>query len=207
MLRFEAADYAQEPTALLRSLASRLDEFERENPEAKTGAWTLEVQSALMDIGEKLERGIEHLCKRTSEQAGTGEFLLDAVWWRRVAPGSAEHVALAVESEFAGWAKNRKDVANEVLKDFEKLLVVKSPLKLMIFCSRYAKGDTDLVSMRQSIWSRLKECIAQYSHHIEGEKYLFLDTAVRGERKAWVFTAPRSGSISLEEIKAEHIQL
>jgi len=207
MFRYQAADYVQDPNTLLRSLAAKLDQFETANPDAKTGAWTLAVQSALQDMGEKAGKGIEHFCTRTAKQTGTGEFLLDAVWWRRVTPNEVEHIALAVESEFAAWVKNREEVATEVVKDFEKLLVIKSPLKLMIFCSWYGKGDTDLTPMRSAIWSRLKKCVAQYSHHIEGEKYLFLDTAVMGERKGWIFTVPRSGSVSLDEIKEEYISL
>ena len=196
-----------EPADLLRSLSGRLDKFEAANPEAKTGAWTLAVQSALEEMSEKTQEGIEHFCTRTEKKTGTGEFLLDAVWWRRAIPGAVEHVALAVESEFAGWAKNRGDVATEVAKDFEKLLVVKSPLKLMIFCSWYGKGDTDLSPMRKTIWSDLKKHIAQYNHHVEGEKYLFLDTGVMGDRKAWIFEIPHSGAVSMEEIKEENISL
>jgi hypothetical protein len=207
MFRFQASDYVQEPADLLRALVQQLDEFEVANPDARTGAWTVAVQSALKALGEQAGKGIEHLCTRTSEGPGTGEFLLDAVWWHRVTPGSVEHVALAVESEFAGWARNRDDVSTQVAQDFEKLLVVKSPLKLLIFCSWYSKRDTDLAPMRNAIWSHLKQYIAHYSHHIEGEKYLFLDTAVMGERRAWTFTVPRSGSISLNEIEEEQITL
>lgn len=205
MLRFEVNDYVQEPAGLLHQLVRHLDEFEDANPDAKSGAWTLAVQSALKRLGEQSERGIEHLCTRTAEGPGTGEFLLDGVWWQRVTPNTVEHLALAVECEFAGWARNRGDVAREVVKDFEKLLVVKSPLKLMIFCSWYSPTDKDLAPMRDGIWKSLKQCITQYSHHIEGEKYLFLDTAKLGERKAWIFTVLRSGSVSMDEVKEEYI--
>jgi hypothetical protein len=207
MFRFQSTDYVMEPASLLRSMSNKLDKFETANPEAKTGAWTLAVQSALEELGEQTEKGIAHLCARTEKKVGTGEFLLDAVWWRRETPGAVEHIALAVESEFAGWAKNRGDVAVEVAKDFEKLLVVKSPLKLMIFCSWYGKGDTDLSPMRDKIWSTLKNYIVQYSHHIEGEKYLFLDTGVKDNRKAWIFEIPQSGSVSMEEIEKGCVSL
>jgi len=207
MLSFFANDYVQEPTDLLRMLVGELDKFETINPSARSRDWTLALQSALKRLAEKSQRGIEHLCARTTEEKGTGEFLLDAVWWQRTKPGSIENIALAVESEFAGWAKNRGEVATEVAQDFYKLLVVKSPLKLMVFCSWYAEGDTDLSIMRDTIWSRLRQCIAEYNHHIEGETYLFLDTAVMHQRRAWTFTIPRSGSISFEEITKDEIVL
>jgi hypothetical protein len=207
MLRFHDDDYVLNPPGLLRSLASRLDKFESEYPDAKTGAWTCEVKRVLAAMGGEAQKDIEQLASRTEDGNGSGEFLLDAVWWRRLTPHAVEHIALAVESEFAGWAKNRNDVATEVIKDFEKLLVVKSPLKLMIFCSWYGKRDTDLTPMRDQIWSQLRQCIAQYSHHIEGEKYLFLDTGVLGDRDARIITIPHSGSVSLTKINDERIQL
>jgi hypothetical protein len=71
---------------LLRSLAHRLDLFQSANPEAQTGAWTLAVQSSLNEMGEQANKGIEHFCARTTEKVGSGEFLLDAVWWRRRVP-------------------------------------------------------------------------------------------------------------------------
>jgi hypothetical protein len=205
MFRYLPNDYVYDPADLLDALALRLDNFETANPEAETGDWTLAVQDALQAISKQASNSIEHLCARTTAGPGTGEFMLDAVWWRRTTPNSIEQIALAVESEFAGWARNRGDVAVEVAKDFEKLLVIKSPLKLMIFCSWYSKTDTNLEPMRAAVWSKLKKYIAQYSHHIEGEKYLFFDTAVLGQRRAWIFTVPRSGSIALEDIIEEHV--
>ena len=205
MFKYSESDYVQDPRILLLNFSHALDTFESANPNANTGDWTKGVQAALKQLAHNLDVRIEHLSSAGTTEHGTGEFLLDAVWWRRLIPKHVEHVALAVESEFAGFAANTAAVAGEVLYDFEKLLVIKSPLKLMIFCTKYSPGFRDLSGMRAGIWSALKQALLEYSHHIEGEKYLFFDTAVKGERNAWIVTIPASGSLADSSLTVEDI--
>lgn len=74
-------------------------------------------------------------------------------------------IILAIESELDDSRRRAKEIVN----DFEKLLAVKSPFKLMIFSSQKT-GFTNV-----DIRNELKKSIDGYSHHLLGETYIFID--------------------------------
>jgi hypothetical protein len=86
-------------------------------------------------------------------------FLLDFVVWRRDLNGH-EGAWLACESE---WDLGSK----AIIKDFEKLLSFKAPLKLMI----YDIKNRDPAASREAI----KASIARFRWHSVEETYLFLE--------------------------------
>lgn len=86
------------------------------------------------------------------------QWLYDLIWWND-SPGH-KAVCLAVESE---W--NRP--VGEVLHDFEKLLAVKSPLKLMIY-----RTSTNTA---QTVRDGIEKYILNFTQHVDGEEYVFCE--------------------------------
>lgn len=87
-----------------------------------------------------------------------GQWLIDLIWWDDH-PGR-KSVMLAVECE---WNTG----VNDVLYDFEKLLGIKSPLKVMIYRIRPKTAD----KVREGI----KEYLREFRQHVNGERYLFCE--------------------------------
>ncbi|MCU1255737.1 MAG: hypothetical protein JWM83_2036 [Candidatus Angelobacter sp.] len=87
-----------------------------------------------------------------------GQWLFDLVWWddspRR------KGIALAVESE---WNAGK----NDILHDFEKLLCIKSPLKLMIYRVRGAN--------KEQVRDGIKEYLLGFGQHVQGENYILCE--------------------------------
>jgi hypothetical protein len=107
--------------------------------------------------------------------------LLDLVVWDR---SNGEGLTLAVESE---WSQNVDDVAD----DFWKLLVVKAPVKLMIFaCNKMPR-----MFSQDAVWAKLSDCLLRYRDHIKGEQYVFMDYAPPPGRRAWWIEIPVSGKL------------
>src|SRR5215813_2484783 len=86
------------------------------------------------------------------------QWLFDLIWWNDGSRGKG--VELAVESE---WNADE----GAVVHDFEKLLAVKSPLKLMIYRAR----PKTTVQVRESIKTYLKN----YGQHVVGENYVMCE--------------------------------
>lgn len=142
-----------EPRELLRQLIKGIPGKARSDD--KPG-WTRAVKAAVREESKK--RGWE-VCATAPHRSSRfdwreHEWLLDAICW------SGPDITLAVECE---W--DRKDVPN----DFQKLMAVKSPLKLMVF----EAGPKNRRELVLSIEQKLNE----YGQHVDGEVYLLLDFA------------------------------
>lgn len=104
-----------------------------------------------------------------------GEFIVDFEWEEKTHP---HRILLAAESE---WGTDRFGYNTQwrpVEGDFEKLLAVKAPFKLLIFSSDYTTIGTDgcldgnfPVEFAQH---RLKASLGGYGHHLAGETYDYL---------------------------------
>lgn len=119
------------------------------------GEWTVTIKRALISLGVKngynvCAAGFPDECER--------EWLYDLVWYRNDPPEHLREIGLVVESE---WAKN----VHAVKYDFEKLLVAKSPIKVMVF------QDFKDSSIEQ-MWSLLEKGIHTFKAEAAGEKYL-----------------------------------
>jgi hypothetical protein len=132
-----------EPDILASSLV-------REMAMAKETEWTRILKETLLRMGKKLH----HEVNPDRKNGEPSQFLLDLVWWRNKRDMD---IVLAVESEFGP--------NNEVLQDFGKLLVVKAPLKLMVF----KKQTKDTVRHIEENYMQ------KYGQHIKGECYLLLE--------------------------------
>ncbi len=192
------SDYVVEPAALAEELIQAFDGWETWQG---VGEWTALVQDFLQEkvasVRKTLGRGekeLEHIS--TQPKKRVSEFMLDAVWWRRDPNGGKEGLALAVECEWAALRPGSQEdrgtefVGTEVEYDFEKLVAVKSPLKLMIFVSAESRTES-LELMQNTIVQRLERLLAHRSDHISGETYILVDAATKGRRKAWIWKAGR----------------
>jgi hypothetical protein len=86
------------------------------------------------------------------------EWLVDLLWW----DDSPKHtgVALAVESEWNA-------PVDDIVADFEKLLIIKSPLKLMVYRVR----GKELHRVREGI----RQNLLNYGQHVRGESYVLCE--------------------------------
>jgi hypothetical protein len=102
------------------------------------------------------------------------QYLLDLVWWSDT-PGR-KGLALAVESE---WNAGR----NDILDDFEKLLCIKSPLKLMIYRVRGVNKD--------QVRDGIKEYLLGFGQHVRGENYVLCEFQPNWTCVCYLFRAKR----------------
>lgn len=108
------------------------------------------------------------------------QWLVDLIWWNDRA--GQRGVELAVESE---WNIH----AGDVVDDFEKLLAVKSPLKLMIY---RVSNKT-----RQSVWDALQRAMREYRHHVKDENYIFCEFQPGWSCTCRLVHIPKNGVISV----------
>jgi hypothetical protein len=85
--------------------------------------WTEQLKKALGRVGR--QNGFK-VCGSTKEQEFEREWLYDLVWYKEDEQGFLIEAPLTVESE---W---KKDLIKDIKFDFEKLLLSRSNLKLMI---------------------------------------------------------------------------
>jgi hypothetical protein len=121
--------------------------------------WTKWIKEGLFSLTSK-----EDFCFSPKEAGSTeGEFMrLDFCCEEKVYP---KRIILAAESEL----DDSKVRGERVEQDFEKLLAVKSPFKLMVYSSA-REGCTNL-----AIVEKLELNIQNYGHHLMGETYIFMD--------------------------------
>src|SRR5437660_330921 len=87
------------------------------------GVWTTAIKSSLIALGKKHGYGV---CASGFPNKCDAEWLYDLVWFRNDRAQHLREVGLVAESEL------RVEPA-EIKFDFEKLLVARSPLILMVF--------------------------------------------------------------------------
>ena len=198
------------PDQLANKLLSKMDHLGKSRIEAGNPEWTRQVKGFLREVAEGLDRlpkdfSIEVLY--TDHERDTREFLLDVVWWcRRGAPTEAEFMALAAEVE---WASARSGLRGDRLaehtcarigEDFSKLIVVKCPIKLMIFCTAKDESEGLHAAMQKKVFSEIDRYLLPYMHHIPGETYVFIDAASNGNRRAWIQHVNHDGVLSVRNM-------
>ncbi len=115
------------------------------------------------------------------------DWLLDVVWWE---PGRG--MALAANCR---WGN-----AGQIAHDFQRLLGVKAPLKLIVFGSRHAGAERQDISLRTDIDAILQVLgtyLIDFSQHVAGEVFALLehveeDSAFRG----YEFRVPADGKLA-----------
>jgi hypothetical protein len=121
--------------------------------------WTRWIKENLYSLFDRSQYGLSPAIADSTK----GEYLtLDITVEER---NSSWRIVLAVESEL----DDSRHRVNEILKDFDKLLAVKSAYKLMIYSSQ-KRGFTN-----EEVRRALQKSLDGYGHHIFGETYVFVD--------------------------------
>jgi hypothetical protein len=91
--------------------------------------------------------------------------MCDVVWWDSGKDGLLRSIPLAAECE---WGRNKKDEwKQDVWDDFQKLLIIRAAVRVMIFCA-------DSRDRASSLVEELKQQIQCFDSSQEGDnKYLF----------------------------------
>jgi hypothetical protein len=166
-------EYVIEPEDLVRKLTAAIDAAQIDWEKNKL--WTKKIKSTLQSI---LQCEVTEVIFTDAEKQ-ISEFMLDLVAWNRE---NGEGIVLAAECE---W--NTKP--QEIVKDFEKLLVMKSSTKLMIFAS------SGKIPNQQLILEALKKSFFGYKHHVAGERYVFVDFARTPDRMGFWFVISKDGLV------------
>jgi len=163
-----------DPLNLLKVLVSEIPARAKID---KRADWTEATKQVLCELGA--ENGFKVHASTHLGNERLSEWLLDVVWYSSEPKGGIE---LAVESELG--------TKNDVLEDFEKLMCVKAPLKLLMF----EQGISDVVH-------DLEGYLAESEQHIEGETYLLIDFAYGTHRCYKFVVPPNDGKLRKVEVK------
>jgi hypothetical protein len=166
------------PADLVGQLAARMRAASLDWEKSKI--WTETLKDSLRNLLETEGTNVTEVLY-SCRDSDRHEFLLDVVVWDR---SDGEGLRLAVESE---WSQN----LDEVTEDFWKLLVVKAPVKLMIF----ACNNRPRKFSQEKVWEKLSECLLRYRDHTKHERYIFMDYARPPGRKAWWIEIPADGKL------------
>ena len=115
--------------------------------------WTTAVKRALMELGKKNEYSVCGFPPGCDP-----EWLYDMVWFRNDSSHYLREIGLVLESE---WQKDPEAISY----DFEKLLIAKSPIKVMVFQDFKANSVPQL-------WSLLERGIRTFKTEPVNEKYI-----------------------------------
>ncbi len=126
------------------------------DPNASDRLWTEKVTALLFAMGK--EREFMVCCHGSPDQ---GEWLLDTTWLIR----DQHKIVLAVESE---WGK-----LAPIEDDFDKLLSIKAPRKLMLFNTSNHKGANEIVE-------KLASNMLAFPYHLVGEEYMLMEVTAPG---------------------------
>lgn len=119
--------------------------------------WTHCIKLKLCQAGQALGY---YVCTSGVTQANRREWLFDQVWmnWTPNTPRQLQHVGLAVECE---WDTNE----DEIFYDFEKLLVARAYVRLMIFQAPTAQDVHRLFGL-------LRHKTQGFTQHQSGDYYM-----------------------------------
>jgi len=140
------------------------------DPNASDKQWTAPVLRCLEGLGHA--RGLMVCCHGCKDN---GEWLLDSIWMVR----ERHEIVLAVESEWGALAL--------IEDDFDKLMSVKSPRKLMLFCTKDHQGA-------DGILRKLEANMRAYPYHLAGEEYVLLEVTRPGAFR-YHFRVPATGRL------------
>ena len=167
-----------------------------DDPKGGNKSWTLHLKRLLENFGALHYR----LSSEYSDPSRhMSEFLIDFQWWdKRIE--SRQQMVLAVESEWynlPAWVKDPgARYAEDVAADFYKLMVIKSPYKLMTFSS---DGGVN----RELIVKRLERDTASFVGHVKGERYILLDSSPNDDWGAYELLITEDGACAGHFLKRE----
>ena len=126
------------------------------------GKWTNAVYEVLGNIGREQGFEVIHEPRPGLSIEGTqaSEFLLDLIW------RSAGGIELGAEVE---WG-----TTSDVLYDFQKLVNVKAPLKVLVYWASRTRDDG------KGVRDGIESYMGTHKKHIHGEEYLLVEFGTKG---------------------------
>jgi hypothetical protein len=150
----------------------------RLDPTGYFSEWTRQLFTSLAEIGDSL--GYERY------YSGSEGFLLDFVWYEK----PKHSIVLGVEIEWSSEESKYEPVSY----DFEKLMQVKAPLKLMVYQN---SEDTE---KSKKVRDKLSNRLESFGSHVAGEEYLLLEFAKPWKRAScYRFKVLTDGKVSNPE--------
>lgn len=120
----------------------------------KNEPWTKAVMDVLRELGKKKGHYVT-----PDPSVDQREYMLDLLWF---ADSETNDILLAVESEWGG--------KRNVWEDFDKLMHIKAPLKVMILSTnRHGEQSQAVVKGIQELYMQ------KFSQHVKGEEYLLIE--------------------------------
>jgi hypothetical protein len=141
--------------------------------------WSTEIKEVLRKLGR--EKGYDVYPDPEEKNGWHGEWLLDLIWFE----GKTGAIRLAAESELGN--------ENQVLDDFEKLLCIKAPLKIMIY-----------YVYKKPFVKKFVDCIKAFDQHVKGEHYLLIEFApgtIGPADRAYFYQVPNHGRLAKVEFR------
>lgn len=136
------------------------------------------VKDRRPDWSKKIKEVLRKLGKRNGylvypdPEKKDGAWLLDLIWLDR----KTGAIRLAVESELGK--------EGEVLYDFQKLLCIKAPLKIMIY---YVD--------KKPFVKEFEDYIKDFDQHVRGERYLLIEFAPGPTDRAYLYEVRKHGRL------------
>jgi hypothetical protein len=159
-------------------------------------AWTRAVRRRFIEICP-----LDCYAQPSDPLTRKGEYLADYTWAEEAGGG---RVLLACESEW-GTGRYGRTHWPPVEHDFEKLLAIKAPFKVLIFSScrepTESRPETDF--SHEYAREKLKASLEGYQHHLQGEVYIFIDLPQTrrpgdGKFQSFIWLAEGSGKANVE---------
>ena len=145
-------------TLTAETLERRLNDLAKERSridDGGDGEWTKRVKQLLVQLaGNKYETYASGVPEATD-----GEWMCDVVWWHSGKDELLHRIPLVAECE---WPKKEQDVWD----DFQKLLIIRADVRVMIFSANSRPEASKLVE-------ELKQQIECFDSSQEGDTYLF----------------------------------
>lgn len=127
-----------------------------------SASWTRAVKKVLHDLMPR--KGMRFFASYKSEKEKHHEWLVDVAWYQ----SDRKNLAFVAESEWASWFKKKPRKIDLIRDDFEKLMSMKAPLKLMIF-------ESDDLDQQKAIIGALERYLGESDQNVPGERYLLVD--------------------------------
>lgn len=147
---------ARDIAAFAESVSNFLKNLPTELPRGRSDSeWTKRIKCGIGRIG--LDGGLLAVASGFPTPADR-EWLFDLIWFQNSESHHLKGLVLALESE---WNRHPDDI----LYDFEKLLVAHAPLKVMIF--------QDNGQNLPELWQMFEKSLQTYAQHDADETYVF----------------------------------
>lgn len=130
---------------------------------APKGDQTRAIKRAMDQLGRTLNHTVSF--SDNGDRRHDRDWTLDLVWWN---PGAGVAAALKCE-----WGN-----AGSVVTQFQKLLGIKAPLKVMVLSTRRAGAERPDVLQRKdtsAMLHALGHSVIDFGQHVSGEHYLLLE--------------------------------